>query len=51
MSLFILFHLRDYSGNIFGVMHMYLNLMLEMEIFTLGFIVVKSDVGVMTSPG
>ena len=32
-------------------MEMYINLMSEMEMFTLSFIVVKYDMGVLTYPG
>ena len=35
----------------FTSMHMYLNLMSEMALFTCSLIVVNSDVGVLTSPG
>ena len=34
-----------------GFMHMYNDLMSEMALFILSFIVVKSDVGVLISPG
>ena len=37
--------------NFFTSMHMYLDLMSDMEPLICGFIVIKSDVGGMTYPG
>ena len=46
-SLSIWFFVKKY----FTSMHMYLDVTSEMALFTWSFVVVKYDVGVMTSPG
>ena len=50
-SFCILIHPCNYLGKYFPSMHMYLDLMSEMALFTCSFIVVNSDVVVMNYPG
>ena len=49
-DIFFSIHL-DVQEKYFTSMHMYLNLMYDMVLLTCSFMVVKSDVGVLTSPG
>ena len=50
-SLYNMIYLCNYWGIFFMSMHMYCYLMSEMTLFTCSFIVVKSDMGVLTSAG
>ena len=51
VSLCILIYSSDFSGKkLFMSMHMYLDLMSEMDLLKCSFILAKSDVGVLTFP-